>query len=268
MIYTAPCPMFWMRSYPLRGQVWGGWALDFESFWALWNGIEPIGECHLGPKNLPLTSIYLIVSPSFLLSRRLYYCPLPPLSFSLWLFHPLSYPLSLFPSLTFPLSLPSILLSPSVSSLHYSFPLCVFPFVSSLSVSSLQCPVTYYFSPSLSLSPLYLFPLSLLSLSHPSNVLYPTIFPSTVSYPSISFLHCPFPHCLFPLYLSFLCCLFLHCLFPLYLFLTLSLPHCLFPLYLFPPLSLPPLSLSLLSLPRLSLLLLSLPSPLSLPPSE
>ncbi len=23
-----------------------------ESFWALWNGIEPIGECNLGPKNL------------------------------------------------------------------------------------------------------------------------------------------------------------------------------------------------------------------------
>jgi hypothetical protein len=32
MIYTAPCIMFWMRAYPLRGEVGGGWALKFESF--------------------------------------------------------------------------------------------------------------------------------------------------------------------------------------------------------------------------------------------
>jgi hypothetical protein len=32
MIYTAPCIMFWMRAYPLRGEVGGGWALEFESF--------------------------------------------------------------------------------------------------------------------------------------------------------------------------------------------------------------------------------------------
>ena len=32
MIYTAPCIMFWMRAYPLRGQVGGGWALELESF--------------------------------------------------------------------------------------------------------------------------------------------------------------------------------------------------------------------------------------------
>jgi hypothetical protein len=24
--------MFWMRAYPLRGKVGGGWALEFESF--------------------------------------------------------------------------------------------------------------------------------------------------------------------------------------------------------------------------------------------
>jgi hypothetical protein len=30
MIYTTPCIMFWMRAYPLRGQVGGGWALEFE----------------------------------------------------------------------------------------------------------------------------------------------------------------------------------------------------------------------------------------------
>ncbi len=44
MTYTVLCIMLWMRVYPLLGQVWGGWAL--------WNGIEPIGECHLGPENL------------------------------------------------------------------------------------------------------------------------------------------------------------------------------------------------------------------------
>ncbi len=32
MIYAAPCVMFWMCAYPLRGQVGGGWALEFESF--------------------------------------------------------------------------------------------------------------------------------------------------------------------------------------------------------------------------------------------
>jgi hypothetical protein len=28
----SPCIMFWMRAYPLRGEVGGGWALEFESF--------------------------------------------------------------------------------------------------------------------------------------------------------------------------------------------------------------------------------------------
>ncbi len=32
MIYTAPCIMFWMLAYPLRGEVGGGWALEFPSF--------------------------------------------------------------------------------------------------------------------------------------------------------------------------------------------------------------------------------------------
>jgi hypothetical protein len=54
MIYTAPRIMFWMRAYPLRGQVGEGWALEIESFlgpvkWL--NGIELLVECHLGPKN-------------------------------------------------------------------------------------------------------------------------------------------------------------------------------------------------------------------------
>jgi hypothetical protein len=32
MIYTAQCIMFRMRAYSLRGQVGGGWALEFSSF--------------------------------------------------------------------------------------------------------------------------------------------------------------------------------------------------------------------------------------------
>jgi hypothetical protein len=32
MIYTAPCIMFWVRAYPLRGEVGGVWALEFSSF--------------------------------------------------------------------------------------------------------------------------------------------------------------------------------------------------------------------------------------------
>jgi hypothetical protein len=53
MIYSAPCIMFWMRTYPLLGQVGGGWALEFESFLGpVKSGIEPTGKCHLGPKKL------------------------------------------------------------------------------------------------------------------------------------------------------------------------------------------------------------------------
>ncbi len=54
--------MFWMRAYPLRGQVGGGWALEFENFWALWNGIELIGERHLGPKKLEISRAQPMVS--------------------------------------------------------------------------------------------------------------------------------------------------------------------------------------------------------------
>jgi hypothetical protein len=32
MIYTALCIMFWMRAFPLPGQVGGGWALEISSF--------------------------------------------------------------------------------------------------------------------------------------------------------------------------------------------------------------------------------------------
>ncbi len=48
------CIMFWMRVYLLLGQVGGCWALEFESFLGPVNGIEPIGECHFGPKKLEI----------------------------------------------------------------------------------------------------------------------------------------------------------------------------------------------------------------------
>ncbi len=47
--------MFSMRAYLLQGQVWGGCVLEIEIFWALWNGIKPVGECHLGPKKLEIS---------------------------------------------------------------------------------------------------------------------------------------------------------------------------------------------------------------------
>jgi len=44
MIYTAPCIMFWMRAYPLLGEVEGGWAP---------NGTRLSAWCHFtGPKKL------------------------------------------------------------------------------------------------------------------------------------------------------------------------------------------------------------------------
>jgi hypothetical protein len=52
MIHTALCIMFWMRAYPLRGEVGGGWAMEFESFFGpvKWHQADrqvPFG----GPKN-------------------------------------------------------------------------------------------------------------------------------------------------------------------------------------------------------------------------
>ena len=32
VIYTAQCILFWMGAYTLRGEVGGGWALEFPSF--------------------------------------------------------------------------------------------------------------------------------------------------------------------------------------------------------------------------------------------
>ncbi len=46
MIYTAPCIMLWMRAYPLRGEVGGGRALEFESF------LDPV-KWHRADRRLP-----------------------------------------------------------------------------------------------------------------------------------------------------------------------------------------------------------------------
>jgi hypothetical protein len=52
MIYTALVIMFWMRAYPLIGQVGGGWALEF-SFFLGPNGTRLSVQCHFtGPKKL------------------------------------------------------------------------------------------------------------------------------------------------------------------------------------------------------------------------
>jgi hypothetical protein len=53
MIYTAPCVMLLMRAAfftVTSGRVFGPGKLRL--FWALLNGIEPIGECLLGPKKV------------------------------------------------------------------------------------------------------------------------------------------------------------------------------------------------------------------------
>ncbi len=46
MIYMTPYVILLMRADTLRGQVGGGWALEIETFWALWNGIKQLGKCH------------------------------------------------------------------------------------------------------------------------------------------------------------------------------------------------------------------------------
>jgi hypothetical protein len=51
MIYAAPYVIFWMRAYPLRGEVGGGWALEFPSFLGPVNGNEPIRESDIWAQN-------------------------------------------------------------------------------------------------------------------------------------------------------------------------------------------------------------------------
>ncbi len=66
MIYTATCVMYLLLADTLRGQVGEGWVQDIESFWAPWKGIEPIGECHLGPKTRNLAPYLLACSCNLL----------------------------------------------------------------------------------------------------------------------------------------------------------------------------------------------------------
>jgi hypothetical protein len=55
MSYKAPCIMFWIRAYPLRGQVGWGWALEMESFFGsfgclvFWHLVSIVRKgCRLG----------------------------------------------------------------------------------------------------------------------------------------------------------------------------------------------------------------------------
>jgi hypothetical protein len=63
MIYTAPCIMFWMRAYPLQGQVGGVWALEIESF------LGPV-KWHRADRRVPFgaqkTRDFQSLTPSYL----------------------------------------------------------------------------------------------------------------------------------------------------------------------------------------------------------
>jgi hypothetical protein len=49
VIYTRPCIMFWRRGYTLRGEVGGGWALEFPSF------LGPV-KWHRADRRVPFAS--------------------------------------------------------------------------------------------------------------------------------------------------------------------------------------------------------------------
>ncbi len=59
--------MFWIRAHHYKGQWEGVGPWKSRVFWALWNGIEPIGECYLGlgPKKLERLPSDLAVCPIF-----------------------------------------------------------------------------------------------------------------------------------------------------------------------------------------------------------
>jgi hypothetical protein len=62
MIYTAPCVIFLMRADALCGHVGG--EMEMESFLGPVNGIEPIGECRLGPKNFDMHRWFYVQEPT------------------------------------------------------------------------------------------------------------------------------------------------------------------------------------------------------------
>ncbi len=55
-MYTALCIMFWMRAYPLLGQVGGGWALEISSF------LGP--KCHLPMGFMPFHRAQKTLTPT------------------------------------------------------------------------------------------------------------------------------------------------------------------------------------------------------------
>ncbi len=85
MIYTALFIMFWMRAYPLQGQVGGGWALKFNIFFGpvKWHGTDkrvPFGA-QKTLITLVTSCIFALPSPllyvffPFALSKKIYYFP-------------------------------------------------------------------------------------------------------------------------------------------------------------------------------------------------
>ncbi len=56
MIFAAPYILFWMRAYPLRAQVEGGWALEIEIFLGPVKWHRADRRVPLGPKKLEFFS--------------------------------------------------------------------------------------------------------------------------------------------------------------------------------------------------------------------
>jgi hypothetical protein len=53
VIYTRPCIMFWRRGYTLRGEVGGGWALEFPSF------LGPV-KWHRADRRVPFSLLFTL----------------------------------------------------------------------------------------------------------------------------------------------------------------------------------------------------------------
>jgi hypothetical protein len=53
--------------YIIRASAGRGRALEIETLWALRNGIEPLGECYLGPKKVEIS----MAKPSLKLNQKL-----------------------------------------------------------------------------------------------------------------------------------------------------------------------------------------------------
>ncbi len=77
MICTAPYVMLLIRANPVRRQVGGGLALEIQTFWALLNVIEPLGECHWGLKMIFRNRFQEINSARYSLLAGRYHNPIP-----------------------------------------------------------------------------------------------------------------------------------------------------------------------------------------------